>query len=435
MEPNNIPKGISAEDVVLAIDFGTSNSLASLASSDFVTSPLPLDPKASDPSVLRSILYFPHGDMCFYGNEAIVQYSENQGEGRLLRSIKKYLPTESYLGSKIDNRLVKLEDLIGFFLLEVKRRTSQFLDLDVKKALLGRPARFSGDDVGEGLAQYRLEKAAEIAGLEVIEYLPEPLAAAYSLRQSLKEEKVVLVVDLGGGTSDFTVIRLNPQQYSKEDVLALGGISIAGDALDGAIMRGKIAPYLGSEVQYRVPLGRNVLTMPKSLLDHISSAPDITQLSKRDFMEFFRQVQDWVLNEEDSRRMERLICLVDDQLGFAFFEAIEKCKRELSHKENTRFEFDYPDVELDFPVSKKEFENLVETNVEKILSNMDEVITQSGISPDQIDYIFCTGGTSRLPLIQKELAQRFGQNKLTRTEDFRSVVEGLAHRAQDLLTS
>jgi hypothetical chaperone protein len=237
--------------LTFAIDYGTSNSLMVATDGLTVTKPLALDPLATDPSVLRSILYFPHGDACFYGQDAINQYSDHHGEGRLIRSIKKYLPSESYVGSWIDNRVVRLEDLISYFLLEMKKRAEAQLGVTVENVVLGRPAKFSQDPVKDRLAQFRLQKAAELAGFKQISFLPEPLAAALDLRTRLKEMKTVLVVDLGGGTSDFTVIQIGPRAFVESDVLAMGGLSVAGDAVDGEFMKFHVAPFLGSKVKFQ----------------------------------------------------------------------------------------------------------------------------------------------------------------------------------------
>ena len=138
--------------------------------------------------------------------------------------------------------MVRLEDLIGYFLLEMKKRAERTLGVEVTDVLLGRPAKFSNDPVKDGLAQFRLQKAAQLAGFKTVSFLPEPLAAALDLRKRLTEMKTVLVVDLGGGTSDFTVIRIGPKEFESSDVLAIGGVSVAGDAVDGEFMKTHVAP-------------------------------------------------------------------------------------------------------------------------------------------------------------------------------------------------
>ena len=424
---------LNSKSVVFAIDFGTSNSLLGATDGRIDIPAVALDRTAPDPSVLRSLLYFPNQSQCYYGQEAVQMYSENQAEGRLIRSIKKFLPSENFLGSWIDNRLVRLEDLISFFLLEMKKRASAELGVDSDTVLLGRPAKFSDDPVKDGIAEHRLRKAATLAGFKNIEFLAEPLAAAFELRKKLTEPKTVLVVDLGGGTSDFTIIKIGPQTFQNEDLLAMGGISIAGDVIDGSFMQEEIAPWFGSKVSYRLPLSSNILQMPKSLLDHICSPADIAQLRKSEYFNFFQDVQRWAITADDKARLARLFVLVDDQLGFDLFENIDSCKRRFTTEMISRFSFDYPDIEISMDVAREDFDRFVHGPSEKILRTMDDTIKAAQISPAQIDLVYCTGGTSKLALIQKGLRDRFSEEKIVKTNFFHSVTEGLVARARELM--
>lgn len=420
------------EDVVFAIDYGTSNSLLAATDGQVITGPLALDPEAQDPTVLRSVLFFADQDHCYYGQKAVDQYCENQGEGRLIRSVKKYLPSESYRGSWIENRVVRLEDLIGFFLLEMRKRACQQLDMDVDKVVLGRPAKFSDDPLQDKLAQHRLQKAAEIAGFKHVDFLPEPLAAAFDLRRRLTESKTVLVVDLGGGTSDFTVIKIGPEKFKDDDVLAIGGVSIAGDAIDGSFMGIHVAPYFGSKVRYRVPMGQNTLEMPKSLLDHLCSPADIAQMRKSDHMDFFRSVQSWAPKEKDKKHLEQLFILVEDQLGFQLFEEIDRVKRTFSTEKEARFLFDYPGIDINFEIQNIDFEASISRSTDAILKAMDETLAMAQLSTADIDLVYCTGGTSKLGLIQKGLRKRFTPDKIVAQDHFHSVIHGLVSRASEL---
>jgi hypothetical chaperone protein len=416
--------------LTFAIDYGTSNSLLVATDGRSVTKPLALDPTAPDPTVLRSLLYFPNGDQCFYGQEAIGHYSDQHGEGRLIRSVKKYLPSESYVGSWIDNRMVRLEDLIGYFLLEMKKRAEAQLGVQgVDRVVLGRPAKFSKDPIKDKLAEYRLQKAAELAGFKHIEFLPEPLAAALDLRTRLTEMKTVLVVDLGGGTSDFTVIQIGPRPFVPTDVLAIGGVPVAGDAVDGEFMKFHVAPFLGSRVKYRVPMGSNVLEMPKSLLDHICSPADLAQLRRSDHLEFFRSVQRWSVGDDDKAKLERLFVLVEDQLGFAIFEAIDQLKRALGESKEATFDFAAAGAEIQFQLTRADFDASVTKPVETLIETMDETMRAAQISPDEIDMVYCTGGTSKLGLVQKALRLRFPEEKILKADFFHSVIQGLGEHA------
>ncbi|HYG67571.1 MAG TPA: Hsp70 family protein, partial [Anaeromyxobacteraceae bacterium] len=161
---------------VYAIDFGTSNSLLAAANRDRVFDPVPLDPAAPDPTILRSILCFPDAGGVYVGAEAIHQFVEHGGEARLLRSIKHHLGSRSFRGTTLRGRNVTAEELIGALLRQMRVRADAHFGTEVRRVLLGRPVHFDGED--DAFAEERLRKAAEVAGFEEVGFLPEPVAAA-----------------------------------------------------------------------------------------------------------------------------------------------------------------------------------------------------------------------------------------------------------------
>jgi hypothetical chaperone protein len=216
-------------ETILAIDFGTSNSLVGAWRDGKRVEAMPIDPKSSDATLMRTLLYFPNEDRCFYGSDAIEQYISEEMEGRLFRSFKSHLPNLNYLGTFMKDRLLTLENMIGIFLLELKKRAENHLGETVESAVIGRPARYSMDLEKDKFALHRMKKAAEFAGFKNIQFVAEPLAAALDIRRTIKEEKIVLVGDFGGGTSDFTIIRLGNNAFSQEDVLGIDGCPLAGE--------------------------------------------------------------------------------------------------------------------------------------------------------------------------------------------------------------
>jgi hypothetical chaperone protein len=415
-----------------AIDFGTSNSLLAAADENKIYAPIPLDEDASDPSVMRSILYLPHMNECYYGARAIREFVHRDMEGRFIRSIKKFLPIRSFIGTYVEDRPLNLEDIIALFLKEMRTRANKHFDQDVTSVVLGRPARFSSVDEDDQFAQYRLEKAARSAGFKTIEFLPEPVAAAREFRTQTKGSKIALIADFGGGTSDYTVIRLGETPFQQSDVLAIGGVSLAGDSLDGSVMRHRISKHFGAEVEYKVPFGSNVLTMPRNLMERICSPADISLLRKRDTMEFFKNVRQWSIGDEDREKMDRLFTLINDQLGFSVFEEIEGTKRRLSESDQTLFNYNYPELKIEETVKRREFDQYVSERVNPIIESLDETVKKAGLSFDQIDLICCTGGTAKVPVIRDRLIERFGADKLREHNIFHSVVQGLAERALEM---
>ena len=304
-------------NTILAVDFGTSNSLVGAWSDGKRIEALSLDSFANDPTVMRTLLYFPNADECFYGAEAIKQYLENEMEGRLFRSFKSQLPNQMYLGTSVGNRLLTLENMVGIFLLELKKRAENLLQKDIDSVVLGRPARYSLDAVSDGFALHRMQKAAEFARFKNIEFMPEPLAAALDYRRKISSEKTVLIGDFGGGTSDFTIIKLGPFQFQREHVLGLDGCSIAGDALDSLFMSQKLGAYFGTKAKYRMPLSSNWLTMPPSVSDRLNFPSQIVHLKEPSTYQFIQEVKKCAPQGEDHKALERLTTLIDDQQIFS----------------------------------------------------------------------------------------------------------------------
>jgi hypothetical chaperone protein len=416
-------------NITLGIDFGTSNSLVGGWRDGRRVEALKLDPLAMDPTLMRTLLYFPNRDVCFYGAEAIKIYLENEMEGRFFRSFKSHLPNRSYLGTFLDNRVLTLENLIGIFLLELKKRAETALDASVETAVMGRPARYSMDPVEDEFALHRMKKAAAFAGFKNVEFVPEPLAAAFDYRRNLTSEKLVLIGDFGGGTSDFTLIKIGPDPYKKDDVLGLDGCSLAGDALDSLFMSQNLSEFFGSKARYKVSLGRNVLTMPASVITRLNQPAHIVHLKEKETYEFIREVQKGTLSPEDHRAIERLLILVEDQQIFSFFETIEKTKRGLSSQDQAEFSFDYPGLEINHRFERKTFETWALPAQEKIFAALDRCLSHAGATAADIDLVCLTGGSAQVPLIRQEFERRFGRKKLQTQSHFHSVLSGLIESA------
>lgn len=416
-------------DSFLAIDFGTSNSLVGAFHQGQRIEGLRLDPFAADPTLMRTLLYFPHQDLCYYGSEAISKYIDEDMEGRLFRSFKSHLPNQNYLGTVIGNRIVTLENMVGLFLLELKKRAEKILNLPIEKAVIGRPARYSMDPVSDGLALHRMKKAAEFAGFKAVQFVPEPLAAAFDYRRELKSEKIVLIGDFGGGTSDFTLIRLRPENFSKEDVLAIDGCPLAGDALDSLFMSHRLNTHFGGQSRYRLPLSENILTMPPAVTLRLNHPAHIVHLKEKETYEFIRQVGKCSLSQKDKDAIERLFVLIEDQQIFPFFESIESAKRELSENASADFQFDYPGIEIKETFLATEFVDWAESTRQKIFASLDACLANAGLAPSQVDLVCLTGGTAKVPFIQAEFEKRFGKDRLQTQSHFHSVLSGLIESA------
>lgn len=418
-------------DATLAIDFGTSHSLVGALHGNTRIEALPIEAGQPDNSIMRTLLYFPHADECFYGSEALSKYNEYEMEGRLFRSFKSHLPNRNYIGTVIDNRILTLENMIGLFLLELKKRAEKLLGTSVTKAVIGKPARYSMDDVADEFALYRMRKAAEFAGFKEVNFVPEPLAAALDFKRQITNEKIILIGDFGGGTSDFTVMKITQNRFKKSDVLGVDGCAVAGDALDALFMQNRLNSGFGANIQYRMPMSENLLTMPASVTERLNKPSHIVHLKEKETYEFIKEVKRCALDKKDKDKIDRLFILIEDQQIFPFFEEIEKTKKTLSIKETSKFSFQYPDLETEEVFSSAEFQNWAESFKKNVFDALERCLAQAQIKTSEIDHVFLTGGTAQVPFIQEEFRNIFGAEKLQSKNFYHSILSGLIESARN----
>jgi len=417
--------------LVFGIDFGTTNSALSVFRNGQVeVVPLDVDSNGKISRILRSVLYFNESSEVFCGSDAINHYIDDGASGRFMQSIKTFLPNTSFVSTEVFGRRYTIEDLVAILLKEIKKRGESYVKAQVDSVVLGRPVVFSDDPVKDSVAEARLESAARKAGFKNIWFQYEPVAAALAFEETLtdREEKIVLIGDFGGGTSDFSVMRLQGGDFARsnrlDDVLALGGIYVAGDKFDSQIMWDKVAKYFGRFAKYKV-IGKNDwVKMPKSLIYTLSQWHRIPLLRARKTRELIRMIKN---TTDDVVAIKNLENIVEDNYGFFLFLAIEKAKCELSLSQSAVIRFIERDLNIDEPVLKQEFETLNMENLSQISKCLDDVMAASGISNDKIDSVFLTGGTSRIPIIHKMFLDRFSQQKIVMQNNLTSVVHGLGY--------
>ncbi len=423
---------------IYAIDFGTSNSLLAAANRFGTHPPIPLDEHAEDPTLLRSVLFFPEdqgpaGPSSCLGKAALDEYVARGSRGRLVRSLKRFLPMRGFVRTQIGSRAYTLEELIASILREMRERADRYFKVRVRRALFGRPARFSALPADDAFAEARLRDAALLAGFDSIQFCPEPVAAARDFQGELTSEKLMLVGDFGGGTSDYSLVKMSDGGFSLSDVLSIGGVSVAGDALDGSLMRSKLLQHFGADVRYRVPLGENVLSMPKPLMEKLCSPAEMSLLAQRDVQSFLSDVRSWSLGKADKGHIDQLLTLVEDTLGFMLFESIEHAKKELSSQDRTELSFHVPGIDIDQQLSREDFERGAARELSAIVRALDETLERGGVTAGQVELVCLTGGTAKVPFLHRALSARFGAERLHSLKGLHAVAEGLAREAQRLL--
>ncbi|MDD2735165.1 MAG: Hsp70 family protein [Desulfuromonadaceae bacterium] len=413
--------------IVFGIDFGTTNSALSVYRNGAVEV-VAVDGIDRGGELLRSVLYFNEEHEIFAGHEAIHQYVSDGATGRFMQSIKTFLPNTSFVSTEIFGKRYTIDDLVAIILRKIKARGEAHVGCSVESVVLGRPVVFSKDAAKDAVAEQRLEKAARKAGFKHIWFQYEPVAAALTFEESLQpgQERIVFIGDFGGGTSDFSVIRVKGGAFDRSDrrsdVLSLGGVYVAGDKFDSQIMWDKVAHHFGRYARYRTMGKDDWNSIPKSIIYTLCQWHRIPLLRARKTRELIRVIKG---TADDRRAIEHLENIISDNYGFFLFQAIEKAKCELSGQVLARIDFKDRDLNITEEIGREEFETLNGDNFQQIASCIDEVVAKSGLQSAQIDTVFLTGGTSRIPHIQALFTERFGRDKLEQRDAFTSVVHGL----------
>lgn len=300
---------------------------------------------------------------------------------------------------------------------------------EVDNVVLGRPVIFSEVAEKEIAAKERLVRAAELSGFKSIQLEYEPIAAARCYEDTLgqHQEQVVLVCDFGGGTSDFSVIKLSgtakaENRDRKSDILSLGGVYIGGDSLDSTLMWEEIANEFGREAMLLYPMTDFPVKMPVSIMDRLKQWHLIPQLNTPKTMSFLNEIKHFTA---DKKYIENLISLIENNYGYTLFKAIEKSKIELSTRSVSDIKYSDYTISIKRPVSVERFNEAIYSQVSRLQECICKTVADAGLEKSGIDKVMLTGGTSNVPLIHNYLTTTFGADKMTTTDAFTSVGQGL----------
>jgi hypothetical chaperone protein len=406
----------------VGIDFGTANSAAALVEGADVRV-VPIDPAAEDARLLRSVIFFPaEGAEVLVGGEAIARYLE-EIDGRFLQSVKSFLPSGSFDRTEIRRRSYRLEELVAIVLRRMRERVEAAAG-PVEHAVFGRPAVFSEDPALEALAEDRLRRAAGLAGWPEPRFVIEPIAAALAYEASLDHDEVVLVGDLGAGTSDFTVMRLGPGRTGdrRGDVLASHGVHVAGDLFDAAIVEHRLLDRFGASASYRPE--RKLIPLPVWMPRKLLAWHEVILLRERSTMEFLRKAR---LSADDPAAIGRLIQLVEENLAFALYRSVEAAKRALGAADEALLVFHEGEIDVEERITRSEFEAWTAPLRDRLRAALDRVLrTAGGLEPDAV---FLTGGTSKIPSVRGLFTGLFGEGRVREADAFTSVAAGLGRAA------
>jgi hypothetical chaperone protein len=289
----------------------------------------------------------------------------------------------------------------------------------------GRPARFSGAATpgDDAFAEGRLRAALALAGFDEVVFEYEPVAAALGYQRRLDHEELVLIADFGGGTSDFSLVRLAPTAAA---IVGVDGVAVAGDAFDGRLIRHLAAPGLGLGAAYRSAFGR-LLPVPSWLYECVERWDQLSFLKSRETSELLGRLCHDALEPE---RIEALRHLVDDELGFQLHAAIERTKHALSTDPEAGYAFRDRPLDFDERVVRAAMEGWIAEALAAIARTVDGLLASHAVARTHVDTVFLTGGSAFVPAVRRLFADRFGAERLRGGAELTTVATGLALRAR-----
>ena len=411
--------------IACGLDFGTSNSAIGVARDGTAA----LAPIEAGITLIPSAVFFDYETRgrVLFGNEAISAYV-GQTEGRLMRALKSILGSpliddETSLGG----RKVPLREVVEIFVRHLKQKAEAFAGQEITSAVHGRPVRFvDDDDKADARAQVVLEAIARQAGFRDVTFVYEPIAAAHQYEQTVQKEELVLIADIGGGTSDFSVVRVGPQRRGRadrgDDVLANAGVRVGGTDFDTALSLAAVMPLLGLGSK----LVEKNLPMPNAPYHELATWPTInfayTYKNERALAELASLAR-------EPKKVERLLKVVRQRLGHRLAFAVEDAKIALSAEQRAAVPLSFLEASLAITATRVGFDRAIDARLDRLHKTASDCIAAAGLKPPAIDTIFLTGGSSRVPSVRAAIGRAAPSARLAGGSDLLSVALGLTQMA------
>jgi hypothetical chaperone protein len=417
---------------ICGLDFGTSNSEIGVIRSGV---PELVDVEEGRKKIPTTIFFDNDSRLDLFGERAIERFLEGHS-GRMMWAIKSVLGTAiQNEATMIRGRRVAFEQIITRILSNLKQRADAAAGVELRAVVLGRPVHFNDDDPKlDREAEAILRRAARQAGFEEIEVELEPVAAGIEFETQLEREQLGLVVDIGGGTSDFSVIRLTPAARhavagGRERVLSVAGIHIGGTDFDRLLSVEKLMPELGLGSSYLDHQGQT-LEMPQWVFHDLASWLRINFIYENRMLHGIYTIVD--LNKHQNRRLARLGRILGGHYGHALARVIEGAKIELSDRQLVDVPLDLVERGLSLSITRHELEAAISAHLDQIERVLMQAVEDSGVSGPEIAVVFFTGGGSLLPEVRRRVRRLMPAAEQIDTDQFGGIARGLTIEAQRL---
>jgi hypothetical chaperone protein len=404
------------------LDFGTSNTTLAVARGNDASRLLPLeDGKPTIPSV---IFFDFENSREVFGRAAIADYIAGN-DGRMMRSLKSILgSTLAEEKVRIQKRTLSYLQIIGTFVGATKQRAEAEIGEEFDSVVVGRPVHYVDDDpLADAKAQQQMETIVRAKGFKHIAFQFEPIAAALDYEQQVTREEIGLVVDLGGGTSDFSIVRVSPQRARaadrQSDILSTAGVHVGGTDFDRHLSLKAVMPELG----YQTPTADGKRPLPSGPYVDLATWHRINQLYDPAML---RQLRHTEKEARDPERVEKMISIVSHREGHRLAGDVEDAKIALTDTDSVALSFEGEEVALHPSIKRSKFEAAIGRDIDRIDDKLGEVVAVAGLTTDRIDTMILTGGSTRIPAILARLHAHFPGARFVDTDAFGSVGLGLA---------
>jgi hypothetical chaperone protein len=360
------------------------------------------------------------------GPWAIAEYLDYPQDTRFLQSFKSVAASAVFEHASVFEKRLRFEDLGRLLLEKLVAHAGGGLDDRPRRVVVGRPVEYAGSRPDEALARQRYDAMFAGFGTE-IHYVYEPLGAAFSYATRLEEPATILVADFGGGTSDFSVVRVGQPGAAKRCVpLGHAGIGIAGDRFDYRIIDRLVLPMLGKGGTYRS--FDKILDIPGGYFTDFADWSRLALMRNRRTLEELHRLQRTAI---DPAAIGRMIAIIENEFGYPLYDAVGRLKRALSSDDRAHFRFSGAGLEIEAEVARAEFEHWIAEDLRRIEATVDRALSVAGVFERDIDRVFLTGGSSLIPAVGAIFARRFGEGAIGNGGELTSIAHGLALIGQE----
>lgn len=357
------------------------------------------------------------------GRAAIEAYVEGV-EGRLMRGLKSVLGSALIdEATRIGRERAPFRTVITRFLAEVKHRAEATAGRPLDAVVHGRPVHFvDGDPEGDRKAEDTLRLIAGEIGFRDVLFQYEPIAAALDYEQQIDAEELALIADIGGGTSDFSIVRISPERRAQaergDDILANDGVRIGGTDFDRVLSLSTLMPLLG----YGSPMRGKNIDVPSSYFHDLASWHSINRVYEPKVAREIREVKRDAMEPE---RLERLEQVIEERRGHALAGAVEGAKIGLAEAPDTHIPLEWLKAGFTLGISRQELKENTAELAARISRRIDTVLKQAGVGAERIDALFLTGGSTRLAHVRAAITAALPTAKVVEGDTFGSVGVGL----------